>query len=74
MPRHGRRRQYTREEVIAVFCAPGLQKIIAYEHGMSRAEVSYIKRGERYGDWTADYRGVSMVNAILITLACTGEP
>ena len=66
------RRSLTREQAIAIYLAPGLQKTIAFEHGVSQSVVANIKRGWRYGNVAREWRATAALNAMLVSLAFTG--
>lgn len=66
------RRSLTREQAIAIYLAPGPQKIIAFNHGVSQSVVANIKRGWRYGSVAKEWRETAILNAMLATMAVTG--
>lgn len=68
-----RKRYLSRDEVIAIYRAPGQQQNVAADFDVSCNTVSHIKNGHRHLDITAPYRLAANVNASLVTLACGVE-
>jgi hypothetical protein len=69
----GGQRYLSRDEIIAIYLAPGMKKNIAADFDVSKATVTHIKRGDRHLDITTPYRIAAKVNASLITMACGVE-
>jgi hypothetical protein len=65
-----RRRYLTRDEIIAIYLAPGQQQNVAADFDVSCPTVTYIKRGYRHLDITAPYRLAAKMNATLVSMAC----
>lgn len=69
-PGRGGYRYLTRDEIIAIYLAPGPKKNVAADYDVTPATVTHIKRGDRHLDITTPYRIAAKVNATLISMAC----
>lgn len=64
----------TRDQVLGIYLSAAKPKKIAHEFGVSQATISHIKTGNRHRDLTDQWRKAAVINAHLVSLACTGRP